>query len=744
MIYDDNHQQFMDFDGNQRDWLNKSLRIRGLRHNQIYTDKQMDSMKEKGLDPVGINMAYPVINTVVSNLYSNKNSRSFTPIGNADRNLAYTWQALFTAYEKEIDHKVHVMQALESMVSEGIGVFHVDVCDNMFGTTTRYVDYAQLRWQPGHEDLFWEDLDTMVYFRILTVKQALQFAKKKYSEDMDEVAQILAIEGGENSDFYQYIYGEDGYIPAFEGPVENRKVMWLETFHRETKNYEKVLFNDGRSEAIPEVDDDELEEYSDSDDKRNVYSYYLKRSKGNKEYASEKVRNVKELVKDPVKRVIKRVNCGCWDVGTFTLPTTRMPFVPLIYDMIGYPEGIVRHLDPIQKAMNNTLMLMMYNGRMVSTPKIIMDSNTIINERQLMQALSTPYGLIKYKSNSLSDAEKQKPTIAYPSPMGSSFVELLTLLKNQAEYTTGVYSTMQGNPAGAFEANVTNATLNNAASQKLIPIAERIQAAMCKLGQVEMDYMREFMEDDITLAYWESNQEMLSMVAAENTSEMQPSTIGKKVKAPGHNVEVSINKHMDIKGKKFILNDIRTADSKMRVVIHTVPSMDTYREKIASFLSVVVQQAPHLTEIVSPYILRLFESPIAFELGEKLDKIKQMVAEGQQKDIIIQQLKDLVKRSEQRATVAESSERAAEITKQAAVQLGGIKNKFLAIEKDLKASMKAEGAIDQNAIIQRAQEAQASVDQVITQLEEYMSKQAEESKQMVADQSPANTEGMAS
>ena len=733
MIYEDNHEQFMDFDSNQRDWLDKSLRIRGLRHNQIYTDAQINKMKDRGLDPVGINMAYPVVNTVVSNLYSNKNSRSFSPIGEADRKLAYTWQAIFTAYEKEIDFKVNLALALESMVSEGIGVFHVDVCDNLFGATTRYVDYAQLRWQPGHEDMFWETLDTIVHFRILTVKQVLQYTKKQYSESMDEVSMIMALEEDQNN-FFQYVYGEDGIIPAQEGPIENRKVMLLETYHRETKNYQKLLFNDGREENIPEYDDNEIEEYSDSDELRNVYSYYLKRTK-DKEYASEKAKSVKELKRSPIQRVIKRVNCGCWDIGTYTLPTNRMPFVPIIYDMIGYPEGIVRHLDPIQKAMNNTLMLMMYNGRMVSTPKVIMDSNTIIDEKQLMQALSTPFGLIKYKSSSLSDAEKSKPTIAYPSPIGSSFVELLTLLKNQAEYTTGVYSTMQGNPAGAFEANVTNATLNSAAAQKLVPVAERIQASMCKLGQVEMDYMIEFMEDDVTLSYWENNQEILDMVSAETSDEIKEGTVGRRVRAPGHNVEVSINKHTNVKGKKVILNDIRTANNKMRVVIHTVPSMDTYREKIASFLSVVVQQAPHLTETIAPYILRLFEFPLGYELGEKLDKIKQMMSEGAQKDMIIQQLKEMLKRAEQRATISKSSEQMAEISKQFASDLGNIKLKFLAIEKDMLAAKKAEGVVDKEAIAEKSRQAQEEIDATLLKVQEFMTGQSEQSKQEMTEPS---------
>ena len=203
-IATENVDLYRDLDGQQSSWLTRVNKYTDLaRRGKLYTEEQKTAIQAYDIEAVGINLCKKVVNTVAANIFSNKNSKTVIPLGDAESNIAFLWQAIFNAYEQEIKWRSQLDQILKDEYSVGIGIARVDVADNLFGTITKYTPYHSLRWAQSSDDFFWDDLQFIVYFKKMLAKEAIIKGRIPFDDRQTAVSKMTDL-----TDIYKSTFGE--------------------------------------------------------------------------------------------------------------------------------------------------------------------------------------------------------------------------------------------------------------------------------------------------------------------------------------------------------------------------------------------------------------------------------------------------------------------------------------------------------------------------------------------------------
>lgn len=709
-----NAQMFRELDANQGEWLNRAQTYQRKRQGELYTDAQLAEIKALDLEPAGINLYAPIINTMASSIHSDQSGMAVLPLGETDREMAYLMQAVIDNVLQKARWEARRYQILQDQFSVGIGVAHVDRADNPFGTTVKYCPFYRLRYPQSNGDLFWDDLEQLVYYDIMSMKQAIRMTGAKFKNDMLSMEAILRCQDDYNTFF------QNERVPLKQADKkENQDVLYLESYTKEYEHYQELTFWNAdnskveRTEMAPMYSPDELKRQSwhdiIDDGFRNAYTYFYQGSGGNKKYATSMVKQLKngqgEMTPLKLKRVIKNVSVGGCDIGRYVLPTSRVPFVPYHDELIGYPEGEIRYIDPVNRAINQTLHLLTYNGRVMSNPIVFAFANTI-DPVQYAKARSVPFGLVTVNAQDLSDPQKSMPKIEYPQSIGPHFSEMMTRLQNVAEYSTGIYGAFQGNPGQALETHSTTTELNNLAYQRLVPKAKQNQFSTAIVGELIKDFVIAFSDRDILMRYKENNDELFNTFSGDQPGE---GVVGMRIQGQDHyNMVIPINKTVyDSNDKMTLVNNLQNTRNEYEVVIRSAPSTHTVRERWAADIRLFIQQSasPELAAVALKWLGKLNEMPFIQQMTKEMDMVAQLKADNETMKEAIEKLKDDLLNSEKKQVTAKISERSAAIHQEEKSKLEKISNKFELLYEKAKLGMEATGT-----------EAKAKVDQELMQL----------------------------
>jgi hypothetical protein len=124
------------------------------------------------------------------------------------------------------------------------------------------------------------------------------------------------------------------------------------------------------------------------------------------------------------------------------LPISEYPIIPIPYMYSGtpYPMSAVTPLIGKQQELNKAHQLMIHNANLASNLRWMYEEGSV-PEEEWEKYSSSPGALLKYRQGF------QPPTPVSPAPLNQAFFQITQDSKQDMEYMSGVYSSMQGAPA---------------------------------------------------------------------------------------------------------------------------------------------------------------------------------------------------------------------------------------------------------------------------------------------------------
>jgi hypothetical protein len=129
-----------------------------------------------------------------------------------------------------------------------------------------------------------------------------------------------------------------------------------------------------------------------------------------------------------------------------TLPITDYPLIPIPYMWTGtpYPMSAVLPLIGKQQEINKSHQLMIHNANLASNLRWIYEEGSV-PEAEWEQYSSAPGALLKYRQGFAP------PTPVQPLPINNAFFTTVQEGKQDMEYISGIYSSMQGDTGAQHE-----------------------------------------------------------------------------------------------------------------------------------------------------------------------------------------------------------------------------------------------------------------------------------------------------
>ena len=124
----------------------------------------------------------------------------------------------------------------------------------------------------------------------------------------------------------------------------------------------------------------------------------------------------------------------------YILPCTEYPIVPVMYQWTGtpYPMSAVTPLVGKQQELNKAHQIMIHNANLSSNLRWLYEEGSV-PEDEWEQYSSAPGALLKYRQGFAP------PTPVNPLPLNNAFFSMTQTGKQDMEYLSGIYSSMQGN-----------------------------------------------------------------------------------------------------------------------------------------------------------------------------------------------------------------------------------------------------------------------------------------------------------
>jgi hypothetical protein len=121
------------------------------------------------------------------------------------------------------------------------------------------------------------------------------------------------------------------------------------------------------------------------------------------------------------------------------LPVKEYPIVPFVYQYTGtpYPLGAVQPMVGKQRELNKAHQILIHNANLASNLRWLYEEGSV-PEEEWEQYSSSPGALLKYRQGFTP------PTPVQPAPLNSAFFGITETAREDMEYISGIYSSMQG------------------------------------------------------------------------------------------------------------------------------------------------------------------------------------------------------------------------------------------------------------------------------------------------------------
>jgi len=338
------------------------------------------------------------------------------------------------------------------------------------------VDFKHLSWRyffpdPYSKDPLYRDMENSVYSMPMTVSGAYRLAKgidpsltlKAFKEEFVNGSYVEDMSFEEDNTYFQgQNVGKDSGNVLFtrRAKLEETKVFIVIPLDQ------KINFdgNDISFRVYPEVDE-----------------------------------NLARLAREKKIKIIEKTReqlVEYTSIGNFgrrkTLAITDHDIVAFTHDHrdTPFPYGRMWKLYPLQRAMNKFIASAILNQSLLNNVRILSEKGSISNMKKWVMNASMPGVALEYKL--VTPGYSKPPEIVKATPMSGEWLVFPRYLTYMAEYISGVFGTMMGNPNDSPNVFSTVASLQSAGGQKFKRRMGYMDAALSHAGRVAASYYRDY------------------------------------------------------------------------------------------------------------------------------------------------------------------------------------------------------------------------------------------------------------
>ena len=610
-----------------------------------FTKQVLDTIKEKYNIPISTKVTFAIVEQTLSFLSGAKPKVDLMAQEESVKDWVMVYKRLIDSLWYENDVSMDLMDTLRDMCTTGSGYIHVRpnsfYNESTFGVSVDNVPWTDVYIDPGSREFDHHDADFMCIARVLPRKKA----EREYdiTIERDESNGTFGVSDQMPLDFDTSVYnhyaldGKDKYdlvweryfyekelvrhyispegfislkkpiqtmVPNPEKQMMAQQLMMLEQQSQQQQQSatDMMVQSEEYENANPSpmmggqsgagIQQEALKNAGEQIDVqgqlRQAMSVYEAMPDMIQAFVMEMENGSQQIVMEYIVTKKKRIKATLL-VGTKilkkeTLPTDVFPIIPFHYSKMRNPYrtfGIIHQIKDVQKAINKLWGLLIYDMQLRASLRVFYANNTIADPKTAETKFGVPGAFIGYDADP-SLPNGGKPEIVDISSANQAIIQLLNMLQQLAEYVTGIYGVVQGNPDAAPGTFSGTQALQTFGTQRIKLASRTIESSLSVLGYVLVSYLQRY-------------------CSKEKISELM-----------GDKVDPNI---LDQSG-----------DFKFKVRVSIAQTLPTSRQMAANALSTLAGQLgdPQLQQVLTQYALKFLDIQEAEEISEVLNTVQQL------------------------------------------------------------------------------------------------------------------------
>ena len=278
-------------------------------------------------------------------------------------------------------------------------------------------------------------------------------------------------------------------------------------------------------------------------------------------------------------------------------PCDTIPIIPLHFSIEKNPYksyGVTHYISDVQKAENKLWALLIYDMQLRASLRVLMPENAVNDPQQFERKFAIPGAALTYNADPMLP-NGGKPEIVDIGTANQAIIQILQMLRSSAEYITGIFGVVQGNPDSAPGTFGATQSLQTFGTQRIKSASRNIENSLSLLGYIMVSYLQRYCP-----------KEKITELLGEG---YDPSLIN------------------------------QTTNLKFKVRTQISQTLPTSRQIAANALSTLAGQLgdPQLQQVLTQYALKFLDIQEADEISETLNVVQQL---QQQVSQLGNQLKD--------------------------------------------------------------------------------------------------------
>lgn len=593
------------WNGERMTWLTNAERSEEYYYNDVegtgtnYTLQQIEKIKETSNIPVTINYIYPQVNQKIAILSQSK--PSFKIISMVDDKVLEEMASVIDGAKYSVMYKSNSDTAIQTHLSDmlklGMGILiaadETYYTPGEFGVAVEYLhpSYVILDANAKRKDL----ADMTGYF--ITKQITFAMAKMLYQPIIDEINAYYGSEVRLDSLSGQFFGSNVGQNYVIDNAIETPVNV--------TEYYDQVFTTKYLIES-PETGE-------------------LK-SAFEENYFPEQWNLIKTTIKEEEKGIFvrKTIFLGNDMIAFFILPQKRFGIAVTFFEFGGRPYrsyGMIHFMRGMQEAYDKFIQIMIINGMLSNNAGVEAPVGSIPQEfrTQWEKHYNNPMVLKEYVPVVI-EGQVFKPEKQQIQSISQFYPQVLQMLQQGMEYSTGINPTVSGNPGYGTKID-TFSTLQqyqSAAMQRIQLSVNDVNKTMEILGNNIIEKIIETLNPEQVYIFMNQEQQ-----------------------------EVQMNLPVEL------LNVLRK--SKYKIIAIPNEAFPTQKLAMASGLMTIAQttQSPYERNLFIQKAFELSDMKEFTDMQEEIDQIKQLESQLQGMQQQLERKDEIVKQFENRALQAE-------------------------------------------------------------------------------------------
>jgi len=265
-------------------------------------------------------------------------------------------------------------------------------------------------------------------------------------------------------------------------------------------------------------------------------------------------------------------------------PCDVIPIIPFHFSMFRNPYktyGVIHYIKDVEKAKNKLWGLLIYDMQLRASLRVIYPNTAVADPQKAERQFAVPGAWVGFDADP-SLPNSGEPKIVDVSNANQAIIQILSLLQQLAEYITGIFGVVQGNPSEAPGTFGGTQALQTFGTQRIKLASRNIEAGLSLLGYVMVCYLQRYCPE-------EKIAELL-----------------------GEGYDPSIL--------------YQTTNTKFKVRTQISQTLPTSRQLAANALTNLAGQLgdPQLQQVLTQYALRFLDIQEADEIAETIDVVQQL------------------------------------------------------------------------------------------------------------------------